>query len=109
MLYDDKKFIGEVIKRARKSMNLKQAQLAEKVGMSEKNLGNIENGKQFPQVNNFIRLIEVLNLSLEDFGAKKVLQNTQSRNKILQEIFLSSENEINAFMEILKAIKKLNK
>ena len=68
MIYDEKKFIGNVIRNARKRAKLSQAQLAERVEMSDKNLGNIENGKQFPQVNNFLRIIEVLSLSLEDFG-----------------------------------------
>ena len=56
MIYDDKKFIGKIIKNARKKLKLTQAELAEKIDMSEKNLGNIEKGKQFPQINNFFRI-----------------------------------------------------
>ena len=65
MIYDDKKFIGKIIKNARKSAKLTQAELAEKIDMSEKNLGNIENGKQFPQVNNFLKTISTF------FSSKK--------------------------------------
>ena len=79
MIYDDKKFIGNVIRNARKQAKLNQAELSEKLGMSEKNLGNIENGRQYPQVNNFLRIIEVLNLTLEDFGINTEPQN-QSNN-----------------------------
>ena len=43
MIYDDKKFIGEVIKKARKESGLRQSVLAERIGMTDKNLGNIEN------------------------------------------------------------------
>ena len=106
MLYDDKKFIGSVIRNARRNLYFKQSELAEKVGMSEKNLGNIENGRQFPQVNNFIRLIEVLNLSLEDFGAKTLKPEIKIREDLLQEIYLSSDNEIETLVAILKLIKK---
>lgn len=107
MLYDDKKFIGSVIRRARKNAHLKQAELAEKVGMSEKNLGNIENGKQFPQVNNFIRLIEALNLSLEDFGAENAQYNKKNQEEFFKEIFLLSEKEFLAYTKIIKLIKQL--
>ena len=64
MMYDDKKFIGEIIKNARKNLKMRQSELAEKIDMSDKNLGNIENGKQFPQINNFFKILEVLNLSI---------------------------------------------
>ena len=68
MIYDDKKFIGKVVRNARKKARLNQSELSEKLCMSEKNLSNIENGRQYPQVNNFLRIIEVLNLTLKDFG-----------------------------------------
>lgn len=71
MIYDDKKFIGTVIRTARKQAKMNQAELSEKLGMSEKNISNIENGRQYPQVNNFLRIIEVLNLTLEDFGVNR--------------------------------------
>ena len=77
MIYDDKKFIGNVIRNARKQAKFSQAELSEKLGMTEKNLGNIENGRQYPQVNNFLKIIEVLNLSLKDFVVKI------SENKII--------------------------
>lgn len=84
MIYDNKNFIGNVIRNARKKAKLNQAELSEKLGMSEKNLGNIENGRQFPQVNNFLRIIQVLNLSLEDFGV--IQQQTFKDDKVKQEL-----------------------
>ena len=35
MIYDDKKFIGKVIKNARKKAKLSQAELSEKIEMSD--------------------------------------------------------------------------
>jgi transcriptional regulator with XRE-family HTH domain len=45
-MYNNKSFIGNIIRNARKKAKLSQAELSEKLGMSEKNLGNIENGRQ---------------------------------------------------------------
>lgn len=109
MIYDDKKFIGDVIKKARKEANLKQSVLAEKVGMTDKNLGNIENGKQYPQLNNFFRLLEVLNLSVNDFGVKTRASQNDIREKLLHEIYVSSEKELQIYLEILNSLKKLVK
>lgn len=109
MIYDDKKFIGDVIKKARKVANLKQSVLAEKIGMTDKNLGNIENGKQYPQLNNFFRLLEVLNLSVNDFGVKTRASQNDIREKLLHEIYVSSEKELQIYLEILNSLKKLVK
>lgn len=97
MIYDDKKFIGEIIKNARKKLKLTQAELAEKIDMSEKNLGNIEKGKQFPQINNFFRLLEVLNLSLDDFGVNSNNEFDEKRENLIQKIYLLGDAEIEIY------------
>lgn len=108
-IYDDKKFIGNIIRNARKNAKLSQAELSEKLEMSEKNLGNIENGKQFPQINNLFRIIEELNLCLEDFGVSNNKSIPGIRKELLQDIYLSSQSEIEVYNEILQSLKKLNK
>lgn len=109
MIYDDKKFIGEVIKAARKNAGLNQAQLCEKLGMTDKNLGNIENGRQFPQVNNFLRIIEVLNLKMEDFGVKTSLkqENEPDKEKLLKFILSLTEKQSKAYLKILQDLNDI--
>lgn len=107
MIYDDKKFIGEVIKKARKSAKLTQAELAEKIDMSEKNLGNIENGKQFPQINNFFRILEVLNLSVEDFSVNSSTSKNTVRDALVQNIYLLNDTELEIYSNLIKYISKL--
>ncbi len=109
MIYDDKKFIGEVIKKARQKAKLSQAELSEKIDMTDKNLGNIENGKQFPQVNNFLRLIEFLGLSLEDFGVRKKEDKDESKEALLKLILLSTTKECQGYLEILNVINNVIK
>ena len=69
-MFNDKKFIGAKIKQARLTAKYSQCELAEKVGLSEKHISNIERGLNFPALDSFFKLCQVLNLSLEDFGLK---------------------------------------
>lgn len=68
MYFIDKHNIGNIIKNARKKAGLKQYELAEKAGFSEKHLSRIENGKYLPKLEHFLILASILNLRLEDFG-----------------------------------------
>jgi transcriptional regulator with XRE-family HTH domain len=110
MIYDDKKFIGKVIKSARKKAGLNQAELSEKIDMSDKNLGNIENGKQFPQVNNFLRIIEELNLSLKDFGVHETApDNSLIKDNLLKIICSSSEKQNSLYLKAILFINEISK
>ena len=110
MIYDEKKFIGNVIRNARKRAKLSQAQLAERVEMSDKNLGNIENGKQFPQVNNFLRIMEILSWSLEDFGIniEKNIDD-QKKNYLIKKMIEAKPSKINGYFEAIEFIDKILK
>ena len=102
MIYDDKKFIGNVIKNARKKAKLSQAELSELISMCDKNLGNIENGKQFPQVNNFLKIIEVLKLSLNDFGVTNSnISNNKIREELLRKVYSMDEKRASIYLETL--------
>ncbi len=107
MMYDDKKFIGEIIKNARKSLKMRQSELAEKIDMSDKNLGNIENGKQFPQINNFFKILEVLNLSVEDFGVNIAKNENKLRNDLIKKIYEFDEITLKICSELINISTKL--
>ena len=104
-LYDDKEFIGKKIKQLRMKAKLSQAELSEKIGMTEKNLSNIERGLQIPALNSFLRLLDILNISLEEFGVNSKETKNQTRDALVKEIYLSSPNEIAAYLTIIKTIK----
>ena len=99
------KFIGSVIRNARKTAKLNQAELSEKLGMSEKNLGNIENGRQYPQVNNFLKIIEVLDLKLGDFGVRiSDTKTINNKSKLISKILSSSHNRTELYEKALNLI-----
>lgn len=59
---------GTKLKEIRKSRGLTQFELAERVGIDEKHLSRIENGKNFPFYPTLIKLLNALDLKIEDVG-----------------------------------------
>ncbi|MDO5437120.1 MAG: helix-turn-helix transcriptional regulator [bacterium] len=68
MFYCDKEFVGKTIQELRKKAGIKQNELAEKIGISEKHLSKIETGKNYPALDNFLKMAAILNFNLENFG-----------------------------------------
>lgn len=106
-LYDDKKFLGKKIKQLRISAKLSQAELSEKIGMTEKNLSNIERGLQIPALNSFLRLLDILNISLTEFGLNDIKSENTNRDKLIKEIYLATPKEIDVYLSIIEKLKEL--
>ncbi len=106
MVYCDKKYIAQVIQNARKQKGLKQSQLAEMVGISEKHLSKIETGKNYPALDNFLKMVEILNLSLKDFGLN-ITDEISLKKQYLQKIInTSSEKQLTIYCDMIGAIQK---
>lgn len=59
---DIKKQLGQRIKYLRKRKGLSQEQLAEKIGVSARGLGNVETGRYFMAMSNVEKLIDALEI-----------------------------------------------
>ena len=101
-MFDDKKFIGKTIQSLRKTANIKQSELAEKIGISEKHLSKIETGKNLPSLNNFLKMAQILKFSLNDFGIKEENIDDKYKEFLLKLIYSASDKEKRAYCEILK-------
>ena len=55
---------GEKIRNTRINLNLSQADLAKKTGISERSLYTYENGNVIPRDRNIIKLAEAMNVSV---------------------------------------------
>ena len=106
-LYNDPVFIGKIIKNARKKAKLTQAQLAEILGMSDKSIGGIENGNQFPLVKNFLSMIEVLNIKLSDFGIGDNNKSDTKRDKLLKMIYSATPKQIEVYSKTISFIENI--
>lgn len=57
--------IGLRIMQRRKSLGIKQSELAEAIGVSDNQISNIENGKCFPRMGSFLKICDVLDCSAD--------------------------------------------
>lgn len=100
----DKREIAQIIKNKRKEAGLKQSELAEKIGISEKHLSKIETGKNFPALDNFLKIIKVLDLSLADFGIKNNEKINSKRNYLKNIINSLSEKQLDVYLDVINAL-----
>lgn len=102
----DKKIVAQVIQDTRRKVGLKQSELAEKIGISEKHLSKIETGKNYPALDTFLKIIDTLNLSLGDFGFNSVSKEYPNKIILQKIIDNSSEKQLDTFVDVIYALKK---
>lgn len=61
------KKIGEKIRKYRMDLNISQENFANKIGMDRTYYSSIENGKHNITILNLMKILEGLNITLEDF------------------------------------------
>ena len=102
----DKKLIAKVIQDARRNAKLTQAELAEKIGISEKHLSKIETGKNYPALDTFIKILNILNLTLGDFGFYNISDSYPNKAFLQNIINTSSKKQIDAYADIMSIMIK---
>lgn len=100
----DKKVIAQIIQSNRKKAKLTQAELAEKIGISEKHLSKIETGKYYPALDTFLKILEILNLTLGDFGLQNISDSYPNKVLLQKIINTSSEKQLDACADIVTAV-----
>ena len=106
----DKKSFGENLKKLRKQKGLSQAQLAEIIGMSAKNITKIETGKSFPRAENINKLLKLFNVSENVlFAGSEKLDIKQNSNKIeaLKIINNASDKHVKIYLSMLKQLREM--
>ena len=90
--------IGKFIVKIRKEKKLTQQELAEKLGVSDRTIGNWENGRNMPDLSLFKPLCEELNISINDLLSGEKLKKEKYQEKF-------EENVINTIDYSNKRIK----
>lgn len=104
----DFKFLGSKIKQARKMQGYTQKELAELVGIHEKQLSKIETGKSFPSRKNLEKIFSVLNINITEDNIQNEMPKNASKEylSIMKIINNSTEKELSIYLNVLKAIKE---
>ncbi len=93
--------IGKFIAECRKKKKITQQQLAEKLGVSDRTIGNWENGRNMPDLSLFKPLCNELDITLND-----LMSGEKVREKEYQEKF--EENIVNTIDYSTRKITKYN-
>ena len=93
--------IGKFIASCRKQKNITQQELAEKLGVSDRTIGNWENGRNMPDLSLFKPLCKELNISLNDFLSGEKVSKGEYQERL-------EENIINTIDYTSKKIKDRN-
>ena len=89
---DVKALLGKRIKEFRVDKGLTQAQLAEKIGIDDKHLSNIERGKNMPNPNILESIAEIFGVEIKDLFEFKHLKNSDEVKKELIDIINNLES-----------------
>jgi len=91
--------IGKFIAKSRKAKNMTQQELAEKLEVSDKTIGNWENGRNMPDLSLFKPLCEELDITINDLMSGEEIKK-ENYQKTLE------ENIINLTIDNKKKAKK---
>lgn len=105
-----KKILGINLRKLRKINNLTQEEFAETIGMATKTVNIIENGRQFPKIENFEKICEVYKISPSQLlvipEEMKKGEDIQLINKIVSQLENLNNKELETIYRLIKAYKK---
>lgn len=105
-----KNSFGQKLKQIRKAKNLTQETLAELAGINEKHISKIETGVYFPTYNTLNKILNALNLKVEDVGldlSSLKINDNPFYIKSLQILNnAKSEHELEYYFGILRQAQK---
>ena len=103
-MLENKILFARKIKIARKRLNLTQAELAEKIGISSKQLSRIESGSYIPSLPTFLGLLSTLKLDISEFGVNVTTKKNPIREKFYKLISSSTDSELEFCYKIVETM-----
>ena len=88
---NDTKFMGRVIRKARENKSITQEALAERIEVSLRTIGDIENGHRNPTVDTLYRLIQVLDIPADLIFRPDDMPNTPEQEQFIREYLNAPE------------------
>ena len=102
----DKKFIADKIKAFRKKAGLTQTELAQKIGIGEKQISKIENYTNLPSLTTFFKIIDYLKIDISEFQINTIPLVNKNRLELEKFIYSSTEDELEFLVGVVKNLKK---
>ena len=99
------KEMGQRIKFRRKEMRMKQAELAERIDISNNHMSSIENGRQKPSLDMFIRICQNLNVT-PDYLLLGVMHACNIPQDIMDKLRLCRQKDVELVREFVELLVK---
>lgn len=100
--------MGNRIKTRRKELRIKQAELAEMLEISNNHMSSIENGRQKPSLDTFIRLCSYLNVT-PDYLLLGSMHAYNIPQDIIDKLRLCSEADIELARDFIELLVERNR
>lgn len=104
--FKDRQFIAKKIKSARKKANLTQSELAEKIGISSKQLSRIEMASFIPSLMTFLKILKVLEMDLKDFDIVIRETTNELKDSLIRVISCATDKELKLYHELINVLIK---
>lgn len=104
MVFDDKIFIAKKIKLARKKAGYTQEELAEKIGITSKQVSRIELGTYIPSLPTFLKIVKILEINLNDFGLKNPKDIDPVREEFMKLILSLPDPKLKFCLETVRTL-----
>ena len=101
------KEMGNRIKVRRKELNIKQAELAEKLEISNNHMSSVENGRPKPSLDTFIGICNYLNVT-PDYLLLGSMHAYNVPQDILDKLHLCSQTDIELARDFIELLVKRN-
>lgn len=101
------KIMGTRIRQRRKTLKIKQSELAEKLDISNNHISAIENGREKPSLDIFISICEELRVTPDYLLLGSMHSNNVSLD-IIESLRLCSEEDIELIRELIEILIKRN-
>lgn len=97
--------LGSVVRATRKSKNLSQEALAEKVGVCKRTIMDIEKSIGNPKFELLCTLVRELDLPLYQVFYPEVSENIEMKNVLMKELSDCSDYEMNVILAVVKSLR----
>lgn len=105
---DIKSQLGQRIREIRKSKNMTQEQLVEKIGSDTNNLSKIENGKKFMSAEKLVKIAQALDVDIKelfDFG--HITSDVELKKQINSQLDTFNSNQLKCIYKMIASVKEL--
>ena len=101
-----KKLLGRRIKELRLKNKMKQAELAEMLGVEPRSISRIESGFHFPKDENLEKFADIFNIEIKDLFDFSHLENTNLISKINERLLTADNETLKLIYRIINVILK---